>query len=86
MLHEIHEGICGNHSGARSLAHKSHRQGYYWLTLQADAKNIAQTYLKCQEYVVVLHQPLENLTTTSSPWPFAQCVIDLIGPMPKGKG
>ncbi|CAL2271277.1 unnamed protein product [Prunus armeniaca] len=25
VLREIHEGICGNHSGARSLAHKAIR-------------------------------------------------------------
>ncbi|CAL8174756.1 unnamed protein product [Prunus armeniaca] len=85
-LREIHEGVCGNHSSTRSLTHKALRQGYYWLTLQADAKTIAQTCLKCQEYAVVPHQPPENLTSISSPWPFAQWGIDLIGPMPKGKG
>lgn len=86
VLREIHEGVCGNHSGTRSLAHKALRQGYYWPTLQADAKKIAQTCPKCQEYAVVPHQPPENLTSISSPWPFAQWGIDLIGPMPKGKG
>ncbi|KAI5323426.1 hypothetical protein L3X38_032498 [Prunus dulcis] len=30
VLREIHEGICGNHSGARSLAHKAICQGYFW--------------------------------------------------------
>ncbi|CAL2277239.1 unnamed protein product [Prunus armeniaca] len=39
-----------------------------------------------QEYAVVPHQPPENSTSISSPWPFAQWGIDLIGPMPKGKG
>ena len=29
MLREIHEGACGNHSGARSLIHKVVRAGYY---------------------------------------------------------
>lgn len=29
MMREIHEGICGNHSGGRTLAHKFIRQGYY---------------------------------------------------------
>ncbi|KAL0404171.1 UNVERIFIED_CONTAM: hypothetical protein Sradi_2057900 [Sesamum radiatum] len=29
VLREIHEGSCGNHSGARSLAKKVLRQGYY---------------------------------------------------------
>ena len=29
MLREVHEGICGNHIGARTLAGKTLRQGYY---------------------------------------------------------
>ena len=28
-LWEVHEGVCGNHLGARSLSHKLLRQGYY---------------------------------------------------------
>ena len=38
VLREVHEGACGNHSGARSLVHKVVRAGYYWPTIQADAK------------------------------------------------
>ena len=29
VLREVHEGICGNHFGARALAGKVLRQGYY---------------------------------------------------------
>ena len=29
VLREVHEGVCGNHSGARSLVHKVVRAGYY---------------------------------------------------------
>ena len=29
VLREVHEGACGNHSGARSLIHKVVRVGYY---------------------------------------------------------
>ena len=32
ILTEIHEGICGNHAGGRSLSMKALRQGYYWPT------------------------------------------------------
>ena len=38
VLREVHEGACGNHSGARSLIHKVVCAGYYWPTVQADAK------------------------------------------------
>ena len=32
VLAELHEGICGNHPGGRTLAHRAHTQGYYWPT------------------------------------------------------
>ena len=38
VLRDIHEGACGNHSGARTLLHKTIRAGYYWLSMQANAK------------------------------------------------
>ena len=37
VFKEIHEGICGNHSGAWSLSKKIIRAGYYWSSIQADA-------------------------------------------------
>ena len=37
VMREVHEGICGNHSGARSLVHKLIRAGYYWPTMLRDA-------------------------------------------------
>ncbi|XP_022875748.1 uncharacterized protein LOC111394218 [Olea europaea var. sylvestris] len=32
VLKEIHEEVCGNHSGRVALAHKVFRQGYFWPT------------------------------------------------------
>ena len=37
VLREVHEGICGNHIGARALVSKTLRQGYYWPTMLKDA-------------------------------------------------
>ena len=33
VIREVHEGIYGNHSGARSLVHKLIQVGYYWPTM-----------------------------------------------------
>ena len=33
ILEEIHEGICGDHAGARSLVSKVIRTGYFWPTM-----------------------------------------------------
>lgn len=30
LLEELHEGICGSHTGGRSLAHRAITQGYWW--------------------------------------------------------
>ena len=37
VMREVHEGIYGNHSGARSLVHKLIQAGHYWPTMQKDA-------------------------------------------------
>ena len=48
VLREVHEGACGNHSEARSLVHKVVRAGYYWPTIQADAKAYFKVCDQCQ--------------------------------------
>nr|XP_023919009.1 uncharacterized protein LOC112030565 [Quercus suber] len=30
LLEELHEGICGSHTGGRSLSHQAITQGYWW--------------------------------------------------------
>ncbi|XP_024028609.1 uncharacterized protein K02A2.6-like [Morus notabilis] len=81
VLHEIHEGVYGNHTGEQSLALKVLRQGYYWPTLKKDAFQYARRCDKCQRYVTIPRAPLENLTSIISPWPFAKWRVDLIGPL-----
>ena len=44
VLREVHEGACENHSRARSLIHKVVRVGYYWPTIQVDAKAYVKVY------------------------------------------
>ncbi|GFZ06625.1 hypothetical protein Acr_18g0007950 [Actinidia rufa] len=58
VLKEIHEGICcGNHSGARSLARKTIRQGYFWLTIERDAATYVRRCNKCQRFAPVSRLP-----------------------------
>ena len=47
MLREVHEGACGNHSGAKSIVHKVIRSGYYWPTIQVDAKAYVKVCDQC---------------------------------------
>ena len=72
VLREVHEGACGYHSGARSLVHKLVRAGYYWSTIQADAKAYVKVCDQCQRFSNVPRQPSEYLTPMMAPWPFTQ--------------
>ena len=47
VMREVHEGICINHSGARSLVHKLIRAGYYWPTMLKDAQAYVKACDKC---------------------------------------
>ena len=49
VMREVHEGVCGNHSGSRLLMHKLIRAGY-WLTMQKDAHAYVKAYDKCQRF------------------------------------
>ncbi|XP_050243637.1 uncharacterized protein LOC126692173 [Quercus robur] len=84
VLREVHEGACGNHSGARSLIHKVVRAGYYWPNMQADAKAYVKVCDQCQRFSNVPRQPSEYLTPMVALWPFAQWGLDILGPFPLG--
>uniref|UniRef100_A0A2N9GTA9 Reverse transcriptase domain-containing protein n=1 Tax=Fagus sylvatica TaxID=28930 RepID=A0A2N9GTA9_FAGSY len=84
-MREIHEGICGNHSGARSLVHKLVRAGYYWSTMQKDAVSYTRSCDKCQRFGNLIHSPVEALTPMTAPWSFAQWGLDIMGPLPVGR-
>ena len=82
IMREVHEGICGNHSGSRSLVHKLVRAGYYWPTMQKDAKDYVKACDKCQRFSNIIRQPTEEMTPMTTPWPFAQWGLDIMGPFP----
>ena len=80
VMREVHKGICGNHSGERSLVHKLIRAWYYWPTMLKDAQAYVKTYNKCQRFSNLIRQPSEELTPMTAPWPFAQWGLDIMGP------
>ena len=86
MLKEVHEGIYGNHIEARSLAAKTLRHGYYWPTMIKDATELVKKCKIYQEHVKISHLPSVSLTSITSPWPFQKWGLDILGPLPIGKG
>ena len=67
VMREVHEGICGNHSGSKSLVHKLVRTGYYWPTMQADIEAYVRACDKCQRFSNIIRQPTEELTPMTAP-------------------
>ena len=82
VIREVHEGICGKHSGSQSLVHKLIRAGYYWLTMQKDAQTYVKTCNKCQGFNNVIRQSTEELTPMTTLWPLAQLGLDITGSFP----
>ncbi|KAL2246121.1 UNVERIFIED_CONTAM: hypothetical protein Sindi_2880300 [Sesamum indicum] len=82
VMREIHEGSSGNHSGARSLAQKIVRQGYYRPTLVKDSKELVKKCESCQKYASLIHQPTTSMEPVKIACPFDQWEIDIVGPFP----
>ncbi|XP_075633391.1 uncharacterized protein LOC142605849 [Castanea sativa] len=78
FMREVHEGICRNHSGSRSLVHKMIRAGYHWPTMQKDAQAYVKAYDKCQRFSNDIKQPVEELT----PMGFCSMGTGHHGPIP----
>jgi hypothetical protein len=68
------------------LAHKVVRAGYYWPTMNQESMEMVWRCDKCQRFAKLQTNPPAELSSVSSPWPFAQLGVDIIGPMPTGKG
>ena len=86
LLEELHEGICGSHTRGRSLAHRAITQGYWWPNMQREALEYVRKCDQCQRFTPSIHQPGGILNPLSSPWPFAQWGLDIVGPFPKAVG
>ncbi|XP_059284812.1 uncharacterized protein LOC132038106 [Lycium ferocissimum] len=82
VMCEVHEGHCGNHSGAELLVRKIIRAGYFWSTMEKDAKSLVQKCDECQRHAHMIHQLAELLHPIVSPWPFMKWGMDIVGPLP----
>ncbi|XP_076894831.1 uncharacterized protein LOC143547243 [Bidens hawaiensis] len=84
IIREIHEGICGMHMGAKMVAARAMRAGYYWPAMFLSALREIQKCDSCQIYAPITRQPKLNLIPVSSSWPFQKWGINLVGPFPEG--
>jgi hypothetical protein len=49
LLKKIHSGLCGARIGTRALAGKAIKQGFYWPTINIDAKKLVRECEACQK-------------------------------------
>ena len=54
--------------------------------MQKEALKYVKKCDQCQRFVSNIHQPSGILNPLSSPWPFAQWGLDIVGPFPKAAG
>ncbi|PON34120.1 Ribonuclease H-like domain containing protein, partial [Parasponia andersonii] len=86
LMEKIHEGVCSNHSGGRSLAHKALTAGYFWPYMMAEAARFIKKCDKCQRFVPTNCQPAEVLHSNITLWPFAKWGLDIVGELPRSPG
>ncbi|XP_017428868.1 uncharacterized protein LOC108336936 [Vigna angularis] len=82
VLRELHNGICGFHSGKHTLRARILRTGYYWPTIDHDYETFVKKCISCQAHRNDFRVPLEELHGIVSPWSFAQWGMDIVGPLP----
>nr|KYP31334.1 Gypsy retrotransposon integrase-like protein 1 [Cajanus cajan] len=86
VMREVHEGVCGMHSGARTTVSKLLRAGYYWPTMNTDCEAFVRKCQPCQKHDNLIHQPAQQLHCIPPAWPFATWGADILGPFPVAKG
>ncbi|XP_074377573.1 uncharacterized protein LOC141719091 [Apium graveolens] len=82
VLEKVHEDICGQYLGDRSLAHKITGLGFYWPEMMANAKKYIKKCDRCQKHAPIVRQPPKMLTFINFPIPFAMWGMDILGPFP----
>ncbi|XP_028123698.1 uncharacterized protein LOC114320834 [Camellia sinensis] len=87
-IHKVLELTHGSeHQGGAKLFQHLLHLGYYWPTMEADAKMYAKRCKPCQLHGNLIHAPATDLHSSSPPWPFHTWAMDIIGPIsPPSRG
>jgi len=57
VMQEIHQGVCGYHSGPKTMAGRILRAGYYWPTMEGDCTAYTNKCIQCQKHGPVTRIP-----------------------------
>jgi hypothetical protein len=86
QLNQTHVGACGGHIGARALATKVFRQGFYWPSIIDNAMKLVKTCQACQKFssnIQALSQPTQLITPS---WLLQRWGIDIVGSLTTAQG
>ncbi|XP_073120282.1 uncharacterized protein [Henckelia pumila] len=81
---EVHEGCCGDHGGDLSLSRHTFLAGYWWPTLQQDARETVRTCEGCQRFGNFSHKPAAEFQVVWASCPFDHWGLDIVGPFSMG--
>jgi len=65
VLVELHKGKYGVHLGARCMATRVLRAGYFWLSIKNDAHSFVEKYIECQKFNPFTHCHLKSCIRAS---------------------
>ncbi|XP_027936199.1 uncharacterized protein LOC114191222 [Vigna unguiculata] len=85
VMNEVHNGICGMHTGRRTMEARILRAGYYWPTMEQDCEVMICKCEGCQAHGNDIKRAPTELHSLTAPWPFAQWGMDIVGPFPVGR-
>jgi hypothetical protein len=86
ILHEVHRGTCGSHSGPRALAAKVIRQGFYWPAIICTANRVTRSCEACQKFSPCSGSPSQFTKLIAHTWPLQRWGLDIVGPLPTAQG
>jgi hypothetical protein len=86
LLTEIHSGFRGAHIGTRALEGKAIKQGFYWPTINIDAKTLVRQCEACQKTANQQNLPSMPVHLIPPSWPLQRWGMDLVGPLPTAQG
>jgi hypothetical protein len=80
LLTQIHAGTCGGHIGARALAAKVFRLGFYWPSIIDNIVKLVKTCQACQKFSPNSQAPSQPTQLITPSWPLQRWGIDIVGP------
>jgi hypothetical protein len=85
LLHEIHSGTCGSHSGPRALAAKVICQGFYWPAVICTSNRVTRSCEACQKFSPRTGAPSELSKLIAHTWPLQRWGWTLLDHYPQLK-